>query len=346
MKAIKVYDVDDIRLEDLPVPDIGPRDALVEMRRCGICTGDVTPWYIRRKAPIVIGHEPAGVISAVGSEVEDYRPGDRVFVHHHAPCFRCRLCRRGYYTLCETWKASHLDPGAIAEYVRIPEINLRNDTLGIPDAMSYDDAALIEPVACSVKAVERAGIKPGDIVLVVGLGFMGQLNGILARHYGAQQVIGTDMVPYRMQKALDFGMDAVINAGVEDVPGTVSELTGGIMADVVIVGPGSIPAMKSGLSCAGKGARVLFFMSTPEEDVLDLRPFDLYFKEITLLSSYSCGPDDTHAARDIINAGIISAEKVVTHRFPIEDTEIGYRLTADAGESLKTLICIADDDPL
>ncbi|SVB79624.1 uncharacterized protein METZ01_LOCUS232478, partial [marine metagenome] len=129
MKAIKVYDIDDIRLEDMPVPEPGPRDALVHMRRCGICSGDVTPWYIRRKAPIVIGHEPSGVIESVGTQVDMYKPGDRVFIHHHAPCFRCRLCQRGNYTMCATWKASQLDPGAIAEYVRIPEINLRNDTL-------------------------------------------------------------------------------------------------------------------------------------------------------------------------------------------------------------------------
>ncbi|MEE2709276.1 MAG: alcohol dehydrogenase catalytic domain-containing protein [Gemmatimonadota bacterium] len=343
MKAIKVYDIDDIRLEDMPVPEPGPRDALVHMRRCGICSGDVTPWYIRRKAPIVIGHEPSGVIKSVGTEIDMYKPGDRVFIHHHAPCFRCRLCQRGNYTMCATWKASQLDPGAIAEYVRIPEINLRNDTLVIPDAMSFDDAALIEPVACSVKAVKRAQIRPGDIVLIIGLGFMGQLNGIITRHYGAKQIIGADKVPYRLQKGLELGMDAVVHAGERNLEEAVHELTNGIMADVVIVGPGSIPAMKSGIACAGKGGTVLFFMSTPEKDVLDLKPFDLYFNEISLLCSYSCGPDDTRAAMKIIERGLVTADMVVTHRFPIEETEVGFRLTSQATDSLKSLICIADD---
>lgn len=344
MKAVKVYDIDDIRIEDIPVPAIGPHEALVHMRRCGICSGDVTPWYIRRKAPIVIGHEPAGVIAAIGEEVDTFAVGDRVFIHHHAPCFRCRLCRRGNFTMCPTWKRSQLDPGAVAEYVRVPEINLRYDTLKLPDSVSYDDGALIEPAACSVKAVERARVRPGDIVLIIGLGFMGQLNAIVARHYGAKMIIGADLVDYRLKKGRELGMDATVDVSSQDLREAVADLTDGVMADVVIVGPGSIPAMKSGIACAGKGSTVLFFMSTPEQDVLDLKPFDLYFNEISLVCSYSCGPHDTRTALDLIEMGVISADQVITHRFPLADTAEGYRITAEARESLKTLICIAEDD--
>jgi L-iditol 2-dehydrogenase len=342
MKAAKVYDIDDIRIEEMPVPAIGPRDALVQMRRCGICSGDVTPWYIRRKAPIVIGHEPTGVIAAVGAEVEGFAAGDRVFIHHHAPCFRCRLCRRGYYTLCPTWKRSHLDPGGIAEFVRVPEINLRYDTLLLPDAVSFEDGTLIEPAACSVKAIERARVRPGDIVLVVGLGFMGMVNALVARHYGARTIIGADRVPYRLRKGLELGMDHTVNVQEQDLREAVEALTHGLMADVVIVGPGSIPAMKSGIACAGKGATVLFFMSTPEDDVLDIRPFHLYFNEISLVCSYSCGPHDTRMALDLVEQRVITAEKLVTHRFPIEATGQGIQVTAAAQDSLKTLICISD----
>lgn len=340
MKTVTVYAIDDIRLEDIPVPKTGPRDALVRMHRCGICTGDVTPWYIHRKAPIVVGHEPAGVIEEIGDEVEGFSIGDRVFMHHHAPCHRCRHCMRGHFTACETWKKTFIDPGGIAEYVRIPEINLRYDTFKLPDSMSFDDGALIEPVACSVKAVEKAGISPGDMVLIIGLGFMGQLNGILAKHYGAKTVIGADMVPYRLQKALDFGMDHVIDVKNENIEERVKSLTEGYKADVVIVGPGSIPAMKSGLSCAGKGGTVLIFMSSPEDAVLEFKPFDIYFDEIDITCSYSCGPSDTRKAMEFIEGGVITAEKVVTHRFPIEETEKGIRLTAAAGESLKSIITI------
>ncbi|MEE2995376.1 MAG: alcohol dehydrogenase catalytic domain-containing protein [Gemmatimonadota bacterium] len=342
MKAAKIYDMDDIRIEDLPIPEIGPRDALVKMYRCGICSGDVTPWYIRRKAPIVVGHEPAGVVEALGDEVGSLSIGDRVFIHHHAPCYRCRHCRRGNFTLCATWKKTHLDPGGIAEYVRVPEINLRYDTLILPDSVSLDDGTLIEPVACSVKAIEKVNIRPGDVVLIIGLGFMGQLNGMVARHYGAKTIIGADMVPYRLDKALELGMDHVVHVEQEDLTKVVEKLTDGFKADVVIVGPGSVPAMNSGLTCAGKGGTVLFFMSSPEDAVLSFKPFDIYFDEITIVCSYSCGPNDTRMALDLITSGVITADQVVTHRFPIEETEKGIQVTATARDSLKTLITIHD----
>jgi L-iditol 2-dehydrogenase len=340
MKAAKIYDIDDIRIEDIPIPDIGPRDALVKMYSCGICSGDVTPWYIRRKAPIVVGHEPTGVIEAIGEEVDDLCVGDRVFIHHHAPCYRCRHCQRGNYTMCATWKKTHLDPGGVAEYVRVPEINLRYDTFKLPDSVSFEEGALIEPVACSVKAIEKANIRPGDIVLIIGLGFMGQLNGMLAKHYGAKTVIGADMVPYRLEKALELGMDYAVHVEQEDLKNAVEKLTDGLKADVVIVGPGSVPAMESGLTCAGKGGTVLFFMSSPEDAVLEFKPFDIYFDEISIICSYSCGPGDTRRALELIESGVITADKVVTHRFPIEETKKGIQVTAAAGNSLKTLITI------
>ena len=197
MKAVKVYDVDDVRIEEIPIPTITSREALVKIQSCGICSGDVTPWYIRRKVPLVIGHEPTGIIEAVGEEVDNFSVGERVFLHHHAPCHRCRHCRRGNFTMCETWRESKLDPGGLAEYVRVPEINLRYDSLVLPDSVSFDDGTLIEPLACSVKAIERARIQPGDIVLIIGLGLMGILNGIVARQYGAKIVIGADSISFK-----------------------------------------------------------------------------------------------------------------------------------------------------
>ena len=180
------------------------------------------PWYIEKKAPVVIGHEPTGEIVELGREVQssefgpaplrarpgsssqninsltqnsklitpNFKIGNRVFTHHHAPCFTCRLCRRGDYVQCETWKNTRIIPRGISEYILIPKINLENDTLLLPDTLSYEDGTLIEPTACVVKALKRVGIRRGDTVLVIGLGFMGQLNVLLARKYGAGRIIG------------------------------------------------------------------------------------------------------------------------------------------------------------
>ena len=157
MKVARLYDFLDVRIEEQPVPAIGPGEALVRARACGICSGDVVPWYIRKKAPLVFGHEPVGEIVEVGEGVSGFAPGDRVFVHHHAPCFRCRACARGEFVQCPTWKQSQIDPGGMAEFFRVPAGNLAGDTLRLPDHVSDADGALVEPLACVVKSLARAG---------------------------------------------------------------------------------------------------------------------------------------------------------------------------------------------
>ncbi|MDP7449515.1 MAG: alcohol dehydrogenase catalytic domain-containing protein, partial [Candidatus Latescibacteria bacterium] len=239
------------------------------------------PWYVARKVPAVLGHEPAGVIESVGEGVSGFHVGDRIFVHHHAPCFTCRLCRRGFFSLCEVWRASHIVPGGISEFVKIPAHNLRHDTLKIPDSLSLEDGTLIEPLACSVKALKRGGLQADDVVLMIGLGIMGQLNAVLARHYGAKTVIGADLVPYRLKKFLGMGGDAGVDVSKEDLEQRVSDLTDGRMADLVIVGPGTLEAMRSGLSCVGKGGTVILFTPAGPQEQLAINPHDLYFNEVT-----------------------------------------------------------------
>jgi L-iditol 2-dehydrogenase len=341
MKTAKLYAFDDIRIEETPVPDVGPRDALLKTMACGICSGDVMPWYIEKKAPLVLGHEPAGEIVAVGKEVTAFSPGDRVFVHHHAPCFNCRYCKKGNYVHCETWRNTKIIPGGISEYILIPRINLENDTLNLPGDLSYEDGSLIEPTACVVKALKRVNVRRGDTLLVIGLGIMGQLNILLAKKYGAGKIIAADMVPFRLQKAKEFGADDVINVSETGLLGPLKELTDGEMGDVVIVGPNSVDAMKQGISAAGAGGRVLFFTPAKPGEHLIIDPNPLYFRDISIITSYSCGPTDTADALQLIEEGIVRAERLVTHRFPIERTAEAFRLTAEARDSLKSVIIFA-----
>lgn len=338
MKVAKLYSFNDIRIEDIPIPAIGPKDALIKTRACGICSGDVMPWYIEKKAPLVLGHEPAGEIIEVGRGVTSLKPGDRVFTHHHAPCFTCRFCRRGDYVQCETWKKTKIIPGGVSEYILIPETNLENDTLILSDSLSFEDGTLIEPTACVVKALKRADIKRGDAVLVIGLGVMGQLNIMLAKKHGAGKIIGADMVQFRLEKAQEFGADEIIDVSKDNLIDSLKDLTDGDMADVVIVGPNNVDAMQQGISSTGPGARVLFFTPAKPDEQLIINPNDLYFKDINIITSYSCGPTDTADALELIEQGVVRAEKLVTHRFPIEKTAAAFRLTAEAGESLKSVI--------
>ncbi len=341
MRVARLYDIDDIRIEESPVPKLGAGDALVRMAVCGICTGEALPWYIRRKAPLVPGHEPAGTVIETGPNVDAFAPGDRIFVHHHAPCMACRLCRRGQYSMCPTWRGSALDPGGLAEWVRVPAHNLQTDAYRLPNSLSMEDGSLVEPTACAVQALRRrATVQPGDNVLVIGLGVMGQILALLARHYGAKRVIVADRVPYRIQAARDLGADVAVDVSKEDLPEAVAGATGGNGTDLVIVGPGSIEAMESGLETVGSGGTVLLF--TPEEPGkrLALDPYDLYFRHITLTTSYSSGPPDTREAFDLIGAGVVTAEKLVTHRYPLERAAAAFRTVADAGDSIKTVVTI------
>ncbi len=338
MKVAKLYSFNVIRIEDIPIPEVGPDEALIKVRASGICSGDVMPWYIEKKAPLVIGHEPAGEIVQVGENFSNFSPGDRVFVHHHAPCMECVYCKRGDYVQCYEWRRSKIIPGGISEYILIPEINLKNDTLRIPDNVTFEDAVLIEPAACVVKSLKRSGIKKGDTVLVIGLGVMGMMHILLAPHYGAGKIIGTDMVDFRLEKARELGTDAIVNVSEESLKEAILTLTDGRGADTVIVGPNSIRAMNSGLQCGAPGGTVVFFTPAKPAEKLTIDPSYLYFRDINIVTSYSCGPDDTRKSLEFIEKGIVSAQKLVTHRFSIDETELAYRTVAQAWDSLKVLI--------
>ncbi|TAN40426.1 MAG: sorbitol dehydrogenase [Nitrospirae bacterium] len=338
MKVARLYSFGDIRIEEMPVPEVGPGDALVRTRASGICSGDVMPWYIEKKAPLVLGHEPAGDIAEVGRDVSSFRRGDRVFVHHHAPCLKCPFCLRGDHVQCSTWKTSRIVPGGVSEYILVPAVNLQNDTLKLDPGMSYEDGTLIEPAACVVKGLRRARMVRGDTVLIIGMGVMGMLNLLIAKAYGAGSVICADRVPFRLNRAAELGADAVIDVSKEPLREGLARATGGSMAGTVIVGPNSAEAMQQGIDCVRPGGSVLFFTPAKPGEGLQLDPNHLYFNDLSLISSYSCGPTDTAEAFRLIAGRVVTAQQVVTHRFPIQRTAEAFRLTAAAGESLKSLI--------
>jgi len=338
MRVARLYSFNDLRIEDMERPRPGDREALIRVRASGICSGDAMRWYIEKKAPLVLGHEPSGEIIEVGRDVEGFKIGDRVFVHHHAPCMRCRFCLRGDYVQCSEWRGSRIIPGGISEYILIPEGILRNDTLLLSEDISFEDATLIEPTACVVKSLRRAGVREGDVVLVIGLGVMGMIHILLLKEAGAGMIIGADMVRFRLERALELGADRVIDVRQGVLRESVLDLTDGRGADVVIVGPNSAEAMRSGLECVAPGGNLLLFTPALPEERLTIDPNHIYFNDISIITSYSCGPDDTVKALDYIHRGVVNAERLITHRFRIEDTAIAYRTVARAGDSLKVII--------
>jgi L-iditol 2-dehydrogenase len=336
MQVARLYDFGDIRLEQSPLPQPGPDDLLVRVTACGICSGDIMPWYIRRKAPLVLGHEPVGIVTETGRSVRDFHAGDRVFVHHHAPCFACGPCTRGEYVQCATWRASHLVPGGMAEYFLVSATNQR-DTLKLPEDIDDLNAVLIEPAACVVKSLRRSGLRAGETVLVIGLGIMGMMHVKLARHHGAGMIIGADFFEQRALRAGQLGADHAIVVSGENLIEEVREITAGAMADVVIVGPGTGRAIHTGIAAAGKAATVVQFTATPPEEEILLRPHDLYFNETRLVPSYSCGPDDTRQALELVRHGVVNADELVTDRFPLIRIGEAYE-QAQSPSSLKVVV--------
>jgi L-iditol 2-dehydrogenase len=336
MQVARLYDFGDIRLEQSPRPQPGPDDLVVRVTACGICSGDIMPWYIRRKAPLVLGHEPVGIVAETGPAVRDFRLGDRVFVHHHAPCFNCGACRRREYVQCATWRASHIMPGGMAEYFLVAPTNQR-DTLKLPEDIDDLDGVLIEPAACVIKSLRRSGLRAGESVLIIGLGIMGMMHVKLARHLGAGTIIGADLFEQRAQRAIQLGADHGIVVAGENLTDQVREITGGAMLDVVIVGPGTNRALAAGIAAAGKAATVVQFTATPPDEEILLRPHDLYFNETRLVPSYSCGPDDTRQALELVSRGVLNAGELVTHRFPLRNIREAYE-QAQKPESLKVVV--------
>lgn len=337
MKAATYYSSDDIRVEELDRPVPGPGEILVRTRACGICTGDLMPWYMERKAPLVFGHEPAGEVAGLGEGVEGFREGDRVFAHHHAPCGRCRLCLRGEYVHCNTWRSSGLRPGGMAEYFVVSAPAVRADTVTLPSAMDFESASLIEPTACVVKSLRRAAVEDGDTVVVVGAGIMGMIHLVLARLAGAR-VIVADRVAFRLRKARDLGAFAVVDVDRCSLREGVAEATGGEMADVVIVGPGSIDAMESGIEAAGSAATVVFFTCSRPGERLSINPGELYFDEISLVPSYSSGPEDTRCALEHLAAGDLPVSDLITHRFALDRVSEAVTTAGLLDQALKTVV--------
>ncbi len=332
MRATVLYDVDDIRIEQRDVPQPQEGELLVQTRASGICTGDIMGWYIRRKAPLVLGHEPSGVVAALGPGAppldDSGRPfaiGDRVAVHHHAPCFECYFCKRGDYVQCATWRASKIDPGGLAEFFRVPRENVR-DTLRLPYNVSFVDGSLVEPLACVLKSLRRARVRPGDTVLVIGLGVMGLMHVAAARDRGAN-VIGSDFSERRRELASALGASVV---HPEQAASVLKKNTDGRGADAVICGPGLPEVLREALALAAPGGTVVMFTPLEPGTAFSFDPNDLYFRDVRLVASYSCGPRDTREALAAIARGVVNAQRLGATEFPLESAADAYRALSQA----------------
>jgi L-iditol 2-dehydrogenase len=339
MRGAMYYSNKDIRLEEVPTPTIGPGELLVKIHSSGICGSDVMEWYRIHKAPLMLGHEIAGEVVEAGAGVEDFKTGDRVVATHHVPCLTCHYCLNGNENVCQTLLSeTSFDPGGFCEYVRLPAINVDRGTWKIPDEVGYDQATFVEPLACVLGGQRRLGLKPGMSVLVLGSGISGVLHISLAKALGAGRVAATDISEYRLQAAKQFGADHVFPAD-QNIPELFRELNSGRGADAVIVTAGSLSAMNQALKTVERGGTILFFAPTMEGETVPLSINDVFWRRnVALTTSYAGSPADCVIALELIRAGRVSVDGMITHCFGLADTGRGFALVEKGEESMKIII--------
>ncbi len=337
MRAAVYYSNNDIRIEELPVPKIRGGEMLVKVIASGICGSDVMEWYRKPKAPLVLGHEIAGEVFEVADGVSRFKVGDRVFVSHHVPCNTCRYCLSGNHTVCDTLRTTNFDPGGFAEYLRVPKINMDSGVFILPDGMSFDDGAFIEPLACVVRGQRLADLRPGRSVLVLGSGISGILHIALARASGADKIVATDVSKYRLDAARRFGADETIH-GEDDVPKILLKVNDGRLADIVIVATGAKSAFSRALKSVDRGGTILLFAPTEPSVELPLPLYDLWRDGIKMIPSYGAAPKDIEEAIELIGSGKIPVRDMITHRLPLVETGRGFQIAHAGDKSIKVII--------
>ncbi|MFC2044443.1 zinc-dependent dehydrogenase [Chloroflexota bacterium] len=338
MRVARWYNNRDIRIEEMPVPQIGSGELLVRVEACGICGSDVMEWYRHDRAPLVLGHEIGGQIAAIGEGVEHFKIGDRVTAAHHVPCNTCFYCLNGHHTVCDTLRRTNFDPGGLAEYIRLPAINVDRGVFLLPDAISYEDATFIEPLACVLRGQRRAGVSLCKSVLVIGSGISGLLHIQLARAFGASRVIAIDVSDYRLEAARRLGAEITLHAN-EDIPARLLEVNHGRLADVVIVCTGVPSAIVQALKSVERGGIVLLFAPTDPGILTPISVNELFWRnDVTITTSYAGSPANYQAALELIRAGAMPVRQMITHRLSLAETGAGFRLVVEARDSIKVII--------
>jgi len=333
MKISLWYNNKDIRIQDAPVPEPGPGEVLLQVMACGICGSDLVEWYRLPRAPLIQGHEIGARVEKVGPGVLNFNPGDRVMAAPKVPCLKCNYCRDGHFPQCSEVKERL--PGGFAQYVLVPKSIVENGLYPLPASISYEQATFIEPLACVVRAARLGGVTEKKTVLVLGSGVSGLLHVRLAKLRNCV-IAATDVNPKKLELAEKAGAQILIPAG-EDVPARLIKETGR-KADVVILCIGVMAALEQAWRSVDKGGSIVFFaVPAPEQSVV-IPINDFWTKEVRILTSYYCGPPDIKEVIELLVAGKIEVDSLVTHRLSLKKIAAGFALLLEGQDAVKVII--------
>ncbi len=346
MKAQVFRGVNQLSYEELPVPTLDDDEVLVQVQVVGLCQSDIKKiLYPLYEPPRIFGHETAGVIVEVGKLVSDWQVGMRVVVMHHIPCMRCKYCLNDNFSMCDTYKnisttaGFNASGGGFAEYVKVPGHIVRNGGLiPIPDRVTFEQASFVEPTNCCLKAVKKAQIAPGETVLVTGAGPIGLMFIMLIKYFGGK-AISTDLLPTRLEKALNVGAEAAMDARDPNLTANILALTDGMGVDTTLLAVPSDKAFFQALDCTRRGGKILFFAEFPDQLEIPINPNVLYRREIDLMGSYSSSYRLQSLAADIVFNQRIDVDALISDRFSLQQLPAAVeRAISPLADTLKILI--------
>jgi L-iditol 2-dehydrogenase len=341
MKAAVVKSNSNIEIKNIEKPPVGPGDMLVKMRACGICGSDVEKVFGKYGQPSMrLGHEPAGIITQVGSEISNFSVGDRVFTHHHVACYSddCHECSHGNETMCKKYYESNLEPCGLADEYVVPEWNVNHGgVLNIPANMSFEEAAMIEPLACCIRAWNKFKHQKNDSVAILGVGPTGIMHVLLAKLYGLGKVFCLDLNDFRLDFAKKFET-ITIHSGNTNAMEQIKSETANQGVDVVIVSTSSLDALKDAVHFVRKGGTIVMFGVPSKGANVDLDMSEVYSKGITIVNSYAASDVDTTHALDLISNKQIDVSQLITHKYNLQECQQAFAHAKSGDNAMKIII--------
>lgn len=337
MKSAIYYGPGDVQIGDFSEEALEHGDVRIRVELCGVCGSDIktylrgTPYMI---PPAVLGHEVVGTV--VDSRNDKWEEGDRVAVAHYVPCESCEYCMAGKGTLCPELFERRISPGGFAEYMRIPRDLADRGMFKLPDHVTFQQAVLVEPLACCIHGAREIGIPEGASVLVIGDGPMGLLHIQTARVFGASSVIMSGMTPHRL-KAAEHYADHVINAAETDVSKAVKELTDGMGPDVIIVAVAAVKAAEQAIEMVRSGGTVLLFGGFPSDSTLTLDPNRIHYNEVSVIGSLGSLPHDFSLALRLLEAGQVNGDHLFTERYSLDQVPLALE-RGTKQEGIKSIV--------
>jgi L-iditol 2-dehydrogenase len=341
MKAVFVKGHSAVSVDEVQAPKMASEgDVLVRMRACGLCGSDLEKIYGEYgMSSGRLGHEPAGEVVAAGKSVKGFSPGDRVFIHHHVACYSCHYCLHGDHTMCPAYQTSNITPCGLAEQFLVPEWNVsRGGLIKLPDSVSFDEASLVEPLACCIRAWNKCNFQRGDDIAVLGAGPAGLMHVLLAQAFGAGKVFVLDINDFRLNYAKRYGVSAFNSITEQDIAAKIKAETGGRGVDICAVATGSTKALLQSFDLARKGGKVMLFGVPPKGSQMSYDMSRLYSSEHSLIPSYAASEIETNQALKIIAEKRVDMASLITHRFDIKNAAEAVRCAHEAKDAMKVIV--------